>query len=185
MLCSVAVLGVCCRLCLTLTGKKKKKNRHGKKWLDTLRSPPGQLARRERRRRSTYCCCGKPPLLGCCWNICTCWFVSAYIWSQNARRLDDSLLPRRLWRAGQQGPGKRDLRSCFYHPPWQLLGWRLGWKDCCCHWLLLGLLQISRMLCSVAVSGVMLPLCLTFGEGKNRHGKKWPYTLHFPPSQLA
>ena len=44
----------------------KKKYRHGKKWLDTLRSPPDQLARRERQRRSTYCCCGKPPLLDCC-----------------------------------------------------------------------------------------------------------------------
>ena len=38
--------------------------------------------------------------------------------------------------------GKRDLRSCFYHPPWQLLGWRLGWKDCCCGWLLRDLLAI-------------------------------------------
>ena len=28
--------------------------------------------------------------------------------------------------------GKRDLRGCFYHPPWQLLGWRLDLKDCCC-----------------------------------------------------
>ena len=23
--------------------------------------------------------------------------------------------------------GKEDLRCCFFHPPWQLLGWRLGW----------------------------------------------------------
>ena len=35
--------------------------------------------------------------------------------------------------------GKRDLRGCFYHLPWQLL----GWKDCCCGWLLLDLLAIS------------------------------------------
>ena len=55
------------------------------------------------------------------------------------------------------GSGERDLRGCFYHLPWQLLGWRLGWKDCCCGWLLLDLLAISRMLCSVAVLGVMLP----------------------------
>ena len=40
--------------------------------------------------------------------------------------------------------GKRDLRCCFYHPPWQLVGWRLGWKDCCSGWLLLDLLAISR-----------------------------------------
>ena len=25
--------------------------------------------------------------------------------------------------------GKKDLRCCFYHPTWQLLTWRLGWKD--------------------------------------------------------
>ena len=53
--------------------------------------------------------------------------------------------------------GKMDLSCCFYHPSWQLLGWRLGWKDYCCGWLLLDLPAISRMLCSVAVSGVMLP----------------------------
>ena len=35
--------------------------------------------------------------------------------------------------------------------------WRPGWKDCCCGWLLLDLLEIPTMLCSVAVSGVMLP----------------------------
>ena len=35
--------------------------------------------------------------------------------------------------------------------------WRLGWKDCCCCWLSLDLLAISRMLCSVADKGVMLP----------------------------
>ena len=51
----------------------------------------------------------------------------------------------------------RVLHCCFYHPPWQLLGWGLGWKDCCCHWLLLDLLAISRKLCSVGVSGVMSP----------------------------
>ena len=86
---------LCCRLCLTYTHTHK--NRHGKKWPDTLRSPLGQLAWRERLRRSTYCCCGKPQLLDCCWNICTCWFVSVHIWFLNVRRLDDSLLPRRRW----------------------------------------------------------------------------------------
>ena len=30
------------------------------------------------------------------------------------------------------------LRSCFFHPPLQLLGWRPGWKDCCCGWALAG-----------------------------------------------
>ena len=83
-------------------------------------------------------------------DLCTCWFVSVYIRSQNAQT-------RRLWRAGRGKRGKMDLSCCFYHPSWQLLGWRLGWKDYCCGWLLLDLPAISRMLCSVAVSGVMLP----------------------------
>ena len=111
-----------------------------------------------------------------------------YLYTFGRRTRADSTTPSYLAVSGGLAGGvrgKRDLHGCFYHPPWQLLGWRLGWKDCCCHWLLLGLLQISRMLCSVAVSGVMLPLCPTFGEGKNRHGKKWPDTLRSPPGQLA
>ena len=62
------------------------------------------------------------------------------------------------WLAGGM-LGNGDLHSCFYDTPWQLLGWRPGWKYCSgfCGWLLLDLLSISRMLCSVAVSGVMLP----------------------------
>ena len=64
--------------------------------------------------------------------------------------------------AGMRGRGvrgKRDLPCCFYYRPWQLLGGRRGCKDCCCGWpgLLLDLLAIPPMLCSVAVSGVMLP----------------------------
>ena len=70
----------------------------------------------------------------------------------NVRRLDDSLQPHSLWRACRGFVGKRDPHCCFYHPPWQLLGWRLGWKDCYCCWLWLDLLAISRMLCAVAVS---------------------------------
>ena len=125
-------------------------------------------------------------------DIHTFWFVSVYFWSQNVR---DSRSPSYL-AVSQAGGlvggvwGKRDLRCCFYHPPWQL-GWtqRLGWKDCCCGWRWLDLLAISRMLCSVAVSGVMLPLMPDLGGrgGGNRHGKKWPYTLRFRsvPGRLA
>ena len=64
-------------------------------------------------------------------------FVSVYFWSQKVRRLDDFLLPRRLWRAGRGGAGKEGPALLFLSSPWQLLGWRLGWKDCCCCWLLL------------------------------------------------
>ena len=65
------------------------------------------------------------------------------------------------------------LRGCFYHPPWQLLRWRLGWKDCFYGWLLLDLLAISRMLCSIDALCVGCRLCLTLtGKKENRHGKK-------------
>ena len=78
------------------------------------------------------------------------------------------------------------VRGCFYNLPWQLLGWRLGWKDCCCCWLLLDLLAIPRTHCSVAVSGVMLPTVPGLHRRKkSRHGKKWPNTLRSPPGQLA
>ena len=64
--------------------------------------------------------------------------------------------------------------------------WRLGWKGCCCGWLLLDLLAISRMLCSVAVPGVMLPTVHDLHRNKkNRQGKKWPETLRFPPVLTA
>ena len=152
MLCSVAVSGDMLPTVPDLHRKKgRKKNRHGKKQPNTLHSLPGQLAWRERHSRSTYCDCGKPLLLDCCWNIYTCWFVSFYIWSQNVH----SSTPSYLAVSGGLAGGvqeKRDLLGCFYHPPWQLLRWRLGWKDCCCCWLWLDLLAISRMLCSVTKS---------------------------------
>ena len=59
--CSTPLLSrlLCCRLCLTLAAK----TRHGKKWPDTHRFPPGRLARPERHGRSTCCCSGLPLLL--------------------------------------------------------------------------------------------------------------------------
>ena len=41
---------LCCLLCLT-PQEKEKRNRHGKKWQDTLCSPSGQLVLRELLRR--------------------------------------------------------------------------------------------------------------------------------------
>ena len=57
---------------------------------------------------------------------------------------------------------RRDRRR----PPWQLLRRRLGWKDGCCRRLCRVLLEISRLLCSVAASGVIWRLWLTFAEKK-------------------
>ena len=65
-------------------------------------------------------------------------------------------------------PGGCGERGTCALSPWQLLGWRLGLKDCCCCWLLLDLLAISRMLCSVAVSGVCCRLCLTLTGKKKK-----------------
>ena len=64
--------------------------------------------------------------------------------------------------------------------PWQLLRCRLGWKDCCCHWLWLVLLAISRMLCSVAVYGVNSPTLSDLHRKKNQAWKE--VALHSPPS---
>ena len=46
--------------------------------------------------------------------------------------------------------------------------WRLGWKDGSCRWLWRVLQAISRMLCSVAVSGVMLPTVPDLHRGKKK-----------------
>ena len=43
-------------------------------------------------------------LLHAIWAVCAC-----LRWSQNVRRLNDSLLPRRLWPAGPQRVGKEVL----------------------------------------------------------------------------
>ena len=72
-------------------------------------------------------------------------------------------LPHCLWRAGRGGEGKEGHA---------LPGWRLGWKDCCCGWLLLDLLAISRKRCSVAVSGICCLLCLTLTGKKIKQARK-------------
>ena len=74
--------------------------------------------------------------------------------------------------------GKKDLRCCFYHPPWQLLCLRLGWKDCC--WLLQDHLAISTMLYSFAVSGVMLPTVPDPHRIKKK-GQAWKEVAPHPP----
>ena len=114
-----------------------------------------------------------------------------YLYTFGLRKCTDSTTPSYLAVSGGLAGGvrgKRDPRCCFYHPPWQPLGLRLCWNDCCCGWLWLDPLATSRMLCSVAVWGVMLPTVPDLAgirKKKNRHGKKWPYTLRFPPGRLA
>ena len=99
-----------------------------------------ELAQRERHRRSTYCCCGTPLLLDWCWTYIR---AGLYLYTFGlrmcapTRRLPPTSPSLAGWPRGLQA--KRDLRGClfFNHPRWQLLGWRFGWKDCCCRWLLL------------------------------------------------
>ena len=74
--------------------------------------------------------------------------------------------------------GKRDLRCWFYHAPLHLLRWRLGWKDRCCCWLSLDVLAFSRMVCSVAVSGVILQAVPDLRRRKNQ---AWKEVATHPP----
>ena len=57
--------------------------------------------------------------------------------------------------SGKEGPPGR--RCCCYHPPWQLLRWRLGWnlpgRTAAAEGFRGIWLAISRMLSSVAISG--------------------------------
>ena len=71
--------------------------------------------------------------------------------------------------------GKKDLRGCFYDPPWQLLGWRLGSKDCCCGWPLLGSQECSAPSPSRALC---CRLCLTF---KGQKKQAWKEVARHPP----
>ena len=52
-----------------------------------------------------------------------------YLYKYGLRMCSDLTTPSYLsvsdWLAGGW-LGKRDLGGCFYHPPWQLLGWRPG-----------------------------------------------------------
>ena len=94
------------RLSPLTSGQARKRRRRG-----GLRDGP---AWRERHRRSTYrlllrITTASGLLLDCSLDICTFGFVSVNLWSQNVRSLDDSLLPRRLWRAGR---GVRGRGTC-------------------------------------------------------------------------
>ena len=98
------------------------------------------------------------------------WFVCVYFWSQNVRRLDDSLLPpsRHLWRAGRggagkEGPGRLFLSSARVEAWMERLLLRLALAGP------VDLLAISRTLCFVAVSGVMLPTAPDLA-GKKKSG---------------
>ena len=105
MLCSVAVSGVMLPTVPDLHGKDKIK----KAWKEVARHPPLSVgpaglagaAQEEHLLLLQNATAAGPQL-----DICTCWFVSGYIWSQNVCRLDDSLLPRSLWRAGRGGAGR-------------------------------------------------------------------------------
>ena len=114
------------------------------------------MAQWELHGRSTCCCRRMPLLLDCCTlharhHACR-YILYMPVWSQNVCRLNGSLLPHLLWLAGRGDAGRGG-------PPWQLLSpsrWRPGWKDMILL-ALAGPAGNSRILCSVAVSGVTWP----------------------------
>ena len=128
---------------------RKTKYRHGKKWPDTLRSLPGQLALRERHRRRTYCCCGSPPLLYWCWTHVRAGLYlfalyvfrrrllawpgegvgGAYSWTGN-RFLRLSPPTSGLARIGRQGGAQLDAEFAFlrFSPPTSGLAWMGRWR---------------------------------------------------------
>ena len=100
----------------------------------------GPADRRELHRRSTYCCCRSPRPLDYCWTYIS---LVLYLYTFGLRRCANLTTPSYLAVSGGLAGGmwgKRDQLCCFYHPPWQLLGCRLSWIDCCCCWLWLDLL---------------------------------------------
>ena len=173
-----------CRLCLT--SQEREKIRLGKKWPYSLRFPQGLPTRRKRtrrewHRRSIYCCCGSPP----CWTyIIHSSSFGLYVYTFGLRMCADSTTPSYLRVAISGGPaggaqGKRDLGGCFYH----LLGWRPGWKDCCCGWLLLDqwTCWLSQERSASSPSRVLCyRLRLTSQEKKNQAWKE--VALHPPLS---
>ena len=81
-----------------------------------------------------------------------------YLYTFGLRRCADSTTPYLAVSGGLAGGcGERGNLNCelpFLSSP---LAAARVWKDCCCGWLWLDLLAVSRTLCLVAVSGVMLP----------------------------
>ena len=122
--------------------------------------------------------------------------MALYCWSQNVCRLDNSSLPTSPTLACWPGGCKeRGSLADVSTTPWQLLGWRLGLKYCCCGWLLLDQqppahqLASSRMLCSVAVYGHGVTLRavpdLHRKKGGNQGLKEVAMHHCFPPGLLA
>ena len=105
----------------------------------------------------------------CSWTGCCCIHGLGWLWlySCGLRMCDDSLLPRRLWpadqegvSAGKEGPALQFLinfLSSLLAAAQVEACLELAGRTRCCGWFSLDLLAILRMLCSVAVSGVMLP----------------------------
>ena len=101
---------LCCRLCLTFATK----TRHGKKWPDTHRFPPGRLARPERHGRSTCCCSGLPLLLDSIAlhpRTCACLYIYGLHMSS------DPTSPYDLPVSGRLAGGFAEMRHWSYYTP--------------------------------------------------------------------
>ena len=117
MLCSVAVSGVMLQTVPDLDRKKKQA------WTEEALNPPlstGPASPAGAALEEHLLQLLNATTAGLLLDICTCWFVSVYIWSQNVRRLNDSLLPHRLWRACRgvwQGQGREGPVLLFLSSP--------------------------------------------------------------------
>ena len=104
---------LCCRLCLTAQGRKREKT---EAWKEVALHPPRSAgpaclaaAAHEEHLLLLQIATASGQLL----DKHSSGFESVYFWSQNVRRLDDSLLPRHLWRAGRRGVGKEGSARLF------------------------------------------------------------------------
>ena len=82
------------------------------------------------------------------------------VWSAGQKEIPSGKFVRKVVKSALEF-GKKNP-SYFYHPPLQRLGWRPGWKDCCCGWALAGPAGDPK---NALLRGVLCcRLCLTFTE---------------------
>ena len=192
---------LCYLLCLTFAELvlarreiKKQENRHGKTWPDITAvrwaSSASGLAGAAEKEGLLLLRIDAAAGLDCCWIHGLGWLR---LYSCGLRMCDDSLLPRRLWpadqegvSAGKEGPALQFLinfLSSLLAAAQVEACLELAGRTRCCGWFSLDLLAILRMLCSVAVSGVMLPTVPGLRRrGRNKKQKQSSMQIFINPA---